>query len=97
MTAKLPPKSALASPEWELADASAIKACFAGTATAEQQIRVMDVIVRDLCRVYDMPYRPDKEGGDRDTAFACGRMFVGQEILKLRSINLDKLRRGPNG
>lgn len=94
---KIPPKSALASPKWELADASAIKAVGAGTATPEQQKRAIDVIVRDLARTFDMPYRDDKTGGERDTAFACGRMFVGQEIVKLLNFDLSTIRRETNG
>lgn len=72
---------------YEEADVYAIKALVAGVASADQQKRALGWIINTLCGTYDMPYRPG-EGGDRDTVFACAKMFVGQQIVKLTKIIL---------
>lgn len=66
---------------YDEADTGAIKALMAGNANAGQQQRALNWIVNVLCGTYDQPYRPG-EGGDRDTVFACAKMFVGQQIVK---------------
>jgi len=58
---------------------AAIKALASGTANEGQQKRALDWIINVACGTYDQPYRPDS---DRDTAFACGRQFVEQQIVK---------------
>lgn len=67
-------------PKWEDHEAVAIDAVCKGEATPEQQRYAMDFIVNKLCGTYDMPYH---SGSADDTAFACGRMFVGQQIVAL--------------
>ena len=64
------------------ADISAIKAVSNGVANEDQQKRCIAAIYK-LSRVGDLPYRPDGKGGDRDTAFACGMLFVGQQLNKI--------------
>lgn len=59
----------------------AIKALHAGNANEDQQRLALKWIIHEAAATYDLPFRPG-EGGDRDTAFACGRMFVGQQIVK---------------
>jgi hypothetical protein len=59
----------------------AIKALHAGNANAAQQQRALKWIVEVLCGTYDLSYRPG-EDGERDTAFAEGKRFVGQQIVK---------------
>ena len=93
---KVPPKSVLASVEWDAADQASIKALEAGTATPDQQKRALKVIVHDLSRTYDVAYR-DGPAGERDTCFALGRAFVGQEIVKLLKVTLPTQQEKPNG
>ena len=69
--------------EWEPADCEAMQALSRGEANADQQRRALDWIINVAAETYDQPYRSDADGGARDTAFACGRMFVGQQIRKL--------------
>lgn len=75
-------------PAWEPADASALQAMLRGEATPDQQRRALDWIITKACATYDMPYRPDSA---RDTDFSLGRMFVGQQIVKLTKININQL------
>lgn len=72
---------------YELADVAAIQALVRGDADGDQQRRALKWIVEVACRTYDLPYFDD----DRDTAFACGKMFVGQEIRKLTKFDLVEL------
>lgn len=62
---------------------AAIKALAAGHANEGQQQRALHWIVHTLCGTYDQPYRPASE---RDTIFACAKMFVGQQIVKMMKI-----------
>lgn len=78
-------------PKWELADAAAIQALVQGAATADQQQRAVAYIVNALCATYDLSFRPGPDG-ERDTAFAEGRRFVGLELVKLTKLNLGKMR-----
>lgn len=79
-----------ASPDFEDADAVAIQALGNGTATAPQQKRALDWIIIKAAGTYDFPYRPES---DRDTNIALGRMFVGQQIVKLLKVKIGLLRR----
>lgn len=80
-------------PAYEDADAAALQALARGTANSDQQKRALDWIVTKACATYDFPYRPGAE--DRDTNLALGRMFVGQQIVKLLKIKIGLLRREP--
>ena len=62
---------------------AAIKALAAGNANESQQQRALHWIVHTLCGTYDQPYRPES---DRDTVFACAKMFVGQQIVKMMKV-----------
>lgn len=80
-------------PAWyELADASALQALVAGEANPDQQKRAVKWLIERAAGTYDMSYRPGPEG-DRDTAFAEGRRFVGQQVVKLLRLNVSKLAR----
>ncbi|MCC6172066.1 MAG: hypothetical protein IT481_08560 [Gammaproteobacteria bacterium] len=68
----------------------ALKALQAGNANSGQQQMALRWIVAAAAGTYDQPFRPGA-GGDRDTAFACGRMFVGQQIVKqLNTVRVTK-------
>ena len=79
--------------EWELADADAIQALMRGDADEGQQQRAVKWIVEQAAGTYQFHYY----AGDRDTAFALGRAFVGQQIVKMTKMNLSVLRRSKNG
>lgn len=88
---KVPRGAAWGPPNYELADAVAINAVAKGEATPDQQVRAMKWIIEQGCQTYGLSYRPDGMGGDRDTAFAEGRRFVGTELRKFIN-NLEAIR-----
>lgn len=77
-------------PDYTVAEAAALKAVSRGLASEDQQRRAFGYLVNVLCATYDLSYRP---GGDRDTAFAEGKRFVGLQLVKFSNLNLDALRR----
>lgn len=80
---------------WQLADASAIQAVSAGTASPDQQKRAIDWILKQACILPEWPYQPGMN--DRDTNIALGRQFVGHQIVKLQNADLQRIRRSePN-
>ena len=58
----------------------AIRACIAGKANEGQQQTAMDWIITQASNLYDMSYRKQDSHG---TAFAEGRRFVGNQIVKM--------------
>lgn len=76
-------------PAWETQDAFAIKALANGDATPEQQKRALDWIIHNAGATYDVSYRSDRDGGDRETSFAEGRRFVGLQIVKFVNMPRD--------
>jgi hypothetical protein len=80
-------------PAFDNADAAAIQALGTGSASSAQQKRALDWIITKAAGTYDFPYRPGGVEGERDTAIALGRMFVGQQIVKLLKIKIGLLRR----
>lgn len=85
---QLDPSAPYAPAHYELADAKAFQMLAAGEATPEQQKRALDWIINQCARTYDQPFRPGGEDGRRNTDFACGMAFVGQQIVKLIKVNL---------
>lgn len=85
MTKRLDKASPAFPPVWDKTDVYAIQALAMGNANDLQQKRALDFII-GLCGTYDLSYRPGGQEGDRDTAFAEGKRFVGLQIVKL--INL---------
>ncbi len=79
-------------PKWGKADAAAIQALLRGEATPDQQIRAINYIVVSLCAVNEMSFRAGPDG-ERATAFAEGRRFVGGQITKLTKVPMSKLRK----
>ena len=63
-------------------DVSALFAVSQGVANEGQQKRAIGAIHK-IASTGDMSYRPDDLGGDRDTAFAEGKRYVGLQMLKL--------------
>lgn len=84
----------LASP-WDPAivapgEAAAINALTRGEATAQQQGLIVKWIERATA-VGEMSYRPT---GDRDTAFAEGKRFVGLQFFTLAKARISEPRQG---
>ena len=79
-------------PEWTPEDAHAVQAVAQGRASEDQQRRAIRFIVDSICGTYDMPYRPGGAEGARDTDFALGRMFAGQQIVKFINLNIAAVR-----
>ena len=74
---------------YEIADAAAIQALMRGDAEPHQQQRAMRWLIEQAAGAYEFQYYST----DRDTAFALGRAFVGQQIVKLSKLNTQTLRR----
>lgn len=79
---------------WEPADAAAIQALQRGDASADQQRRALTFIVTTLAASYDCSFRTGDDG-DRVTAFAEGKRWVGLQIVKLCNVSLAALRKQP--
>lgn len=62
------------------AEAMALAALASGTANPEQQKRALQFVIEKAASTYDLAYRPDSA---RDTDFALGRAFVGQQLVKI--------------
>jgi hypothetical protein len=77
---------------YDVADVAAIQALQRGDASAEQQQRALRWLIEQAAGTYEFAYYPS----DRDTAFALGRGFVGQQVVKLLKLNLMSLRRLSN-
>lgn len=77
---------------YEPADVIAIQALINGKADGPQQQRAMRWIIEQAAGMYEFQYYPS----DRDTSFALGRGFVGQQIVKLSKLNATKLLRSGN-
>jgi hypothetical protein len=69
----------------------AIKALNSGTANEGQQQRALKWIIEAVSGTYDLSYRPDS---DRDTAFAEGKRFVGNQIVKQLKLTTPERRGG---
>lgn len=67
----------------------ALQALAAGVASAEQQKHALQWIINDVALTYDQPYRPGVDG-DRETAFACGRQHVGQQIVSVMKRTIEQ-------
>jgi len=80
-------------PSYEDADIVAIQALAKGTANGEQQRRALAWIIERAAGTYDMSYRPGGEDGARDTIFAEGRRFVGNQVVKMTKLKLGQPRR----
>ncbi len=78
------------------ADAAAIQAVARGDATGDQQQRALSYIVEILADRNGMSFRSGPDGA-RETDFAEGRRFVGNQIVRLTKLPLSKIKEEPNG
>lgn len=81
-----PVKDELAIFALDKAEVIAIKALKEGVANEHQQQLALRAIVEKIARVHDMSFRPGGSDGERATAFAEGKRYVGAQIV--RAINL---------
>lgn len=91
-----PRPAAWAPVPYSAADVEAVKALQNGTANDEQQRRALAWVINKAAQTYEVSFRSDAEGGDRETAMAEGRRFVGLSLVKLLNMPgdaLDALRR----
>lgn len=82
---RLTHKAPYAPAEYEVADLGAIQALARGEALPHQQTRALAWIVNEICRTYDLSYRPESP---HDTAFAEGKRYVGLQLVKAMKLNL---------
>lgn len=68
---------------YDVADVDAFKAMAKGTANADQQGRALRWLIDVAAGTYEISFRSDADGGERDSSFAEGRRFVGTQIVKL--------------
>lgn len=64
------------------ADIVALQALSRGEADPDQQRRALAAIVVRIAKANDLSFLPDSHGGERDTAFAEGKRFVGLQVRK---------------
>jgi hypothetical protein len=64
------------------ADVMALKALARGEATPDQQRSAVAWMIGSA-GTYDLSFRSDVDGGDRETAFAEGKRFMGLQLVKL--------------
>ena len=69
----------------------ALKALAAGNANQGQQQNALRWIIESLCDTYGMSYQPESE---RDTVFAEGKRFVGNQIIKELKLTTPEKRSG---
>lgn len=84
---------------WTDETAGAMQALARGKAAEHQQKLALDYIIQTIAGTYDAHYHAGPDGA-RNTDFALGRAFVGQQIVKLLKLNLTALRttrRGEQG
>jgi hypothetical protein len=91
VVAKAKPFDPVAPPYLELKEIAALKAVSAGTALEHQQQLAMRVIVEKICRRYEDPYCPGRDG-ERDSVFAMGRMRAGTILTSFLNADLAKIR-----
>ncbi len=78
------------------AEVAALQALRRGEATPDQQLRALECVIGKISDRNGMSFRPGVDGA-RDTAFAEGRRFVGNQIVRLTKLSLSKIKEESNG
>lgn len=68
---------------YDVRDIQAVQAVFNGVADAAQQRRALDWVINSAAETYELSFRSDADGGDRETAFSEGKRHVGMQVVKL--------------
>ncbi len=79
--------------DYDIPTVAAVQALARGEATADQQKQAMNWIVNQACATYGQSFQLE---GDRETAFAEGRRFVGNQLVKLTKLSFNALRKVQN-
>ncbi len=74
--------------EYEVKHVQLIQALARGDATPEMQRDALKWIIEAVSGAYDLPYYES----DRDTAFACGRQYVGKQLVKMTVLIPDRVK-----
>ena len=69
-------------------DVGALKSLAKGKASSSQQKQALAFIVKNICRTYDVSFRPGKPDV---SAFNEGRAFVGKEIVRMVKRPYDEI------
>jgi len=91
MSADKKPAGPWTPPGYDVVDVQAIQALVRGDATADQQQRALRWIIEQAAGTYDQSFWPGGEDGRRNTDFAEGRRFVGNQIVKLTKLSVSSL------
>ena len=92
--ARLPPEDPRAPAAYDRRTVAAFQALARGEATADQQVYALKHVVEEICKTYDLSYRP---ASDRDTVFAEGKRFVGLQIVKFITIHTSRVKEEKDG
>lgn len=68
---------------YDVADIYAVQAVFQGKADPSQQRRALDWIINAAAETYELSFRSNDAGGERETAFAEGKRHVGMQVVKM--------------
>lgn len=74
--------------EWDIPTISAAQALQRGEATAAQQQQFIQWVINEAAATYGVSFQLE---GDRETAFAEGRRFVGLQVVKLLKLSVNAL------
>lgn len=74
---------------WDPADATAFQALARGECPPNLQQRALQFIWA-VTGIRDVSFRPGGPEGERDSAFAEGKRFVGLQIAKLVEVKVNK-------
>lgn len=76
-----------------LADAKSLQALAQGIADEDQQKRALRWVVNNAGIINRSTYQPGGLDGERDSIFAQGRRFVGIQVMRLITTNLEELKK----
>ncbi len=62
-----------------------------GDASPDMQRRALKWLIEQAAGTYELSFRAGGEEGRRDTDFAEGRRFVGNQVVKLLRLNTARL------
>lgn len=80
---------------YDKADVAAIRAVAEGRAEPYQQRLAFDWLMY-ICGTYENPYRTGSDGA-RDTDFAAGKQWVGQQLAKVANLKAVNAEQGEQG
>lgn len=76
--------------DYDIPTVAAVQALARGEATPDQQRDALNFIINQAAATYGTSFQLE---GDRETAFAEGRRFVGNQLVKLTKLSLNALRK----